>query len=39
MVVCGEAESVPAARSQIAQYRPQLLVAELRLGVGDCLKW
>ena len=38
MVVCGEADSILDARSKIAQYQPQFLVAELRLGLGDSLK-
>jgi DNA-binding NarL/FixJ family response regulator len=38
MVVCGEADSIPDVRNKIAQYQPQLLVAELRLGLGDILK-
>jgi DNA-binding NarL/FixJ family response regulator len=38
MVVCGEADSIPDVRNKVAQYQPQLLVAELRLGLGDILK-
>jgi len=38
MIVCGEADSIPDARSKIAECQPQLLVTELRLGAGDSLK-
>jgi DNA-binding NarL/FixJ family response regulator len=38
MVVCGEADSIPGAESKIAEYQPQLLVTELRLGADDSLK-
>jgi DNA-binding NarL/FixJ family response regulator len=38
MVVCGEADSLPGARTKIAECQPQLLVTELRLGAGDSLK-
>src|SRR6266496_5962542 len=38
MVVCGEADGIPGAGSKIAEYQPQLLVTELRLGAGDSLK-
>jgi DNA-binding NarL/FixJ family response regulator len=38
MFVCGEAESIAGAGNKIAECQPQLLVTELRLGVGDSLK-
>jgi DNA-binding NarL/FixJ family response regulator len=38
MVVCGEADSLPAAGTKIAECQPQLLVTELRLSAGDSLK-
>ena len=38
MSVCGEAGSVPEARSKIAECRPQLLVTALGLGAEDSLK-
>lgn len=38
MVVCGEADSIPAAASKIDECQPQLLVTELRVGASDSLK-
>jgi DNA-binding NarL/FixJ family response regulator len=38
MVVCGEADSLPDARTSIPECQPQLLVTELRLSAGDSLK-
>src|SRR4030095_721464 len=38
MSVCGEASSIPEARSKIAECYPQLLVTALGLGVDDSLK-
>jgi DNA-binding NarL/FixJ family response regulator len=37
MIVCGEADCIPGARSKLADCRPHLLVIGLRLGAGDCL--
>src|SRR6266480_6138151 len=38
MVVCGEADNIADAQSKIAECQPQLVLTELRLGVGDSLK-
>ena len=38
MSVCGEASSIPEARSKIAECHPQLLVTALGLGAADSLK-
>jgi DNA-binding NarL/FixJ family response regulator len=38
MVVCGEADNILDAGTNIAECQPQLLVTELRLGAGDGLK-
>jgi DNA-binding NarL/FixJ family response regulator len=38
MSVCGEAGSIPEARSKIAECHPQLLVTTLGLGAEDSLK-
>jgi DNA-binding NarL/FixJ family response regulator len=38
MSVCGEAGSIPEARSKIAECHPQLLVTSLGLGAEDSLK-
>jgi DNA-binding NarL/FixJ family response regulator len=38
MMVCGEAGSVPDARSKVAECQPQFVVTALRLGAGDNLK-
>ncbi len=39
MIVCGEADCIPGARSKIAEGKPQLLVTALRLGTGDSLEF
>ena len=39
MIVCGEADCIPGARSKIAECKPQLLVTALRLGTGDSLEF
>jgi DNA-binding NarL/FixJ family response regulator len=39
MVVCGEADSIPAGQRKIAECNPQLLVTSLRLGAGDSLEF
>src|SRR5437762_10566249 len=39
MIVCGEADCIPDARSRIAEYKPQLLLTALRLGTGDSLEF
>jgi DNA-binding NarL/FixJ family response regulator len=39
MVVCGEADCIPSARSKIGECKPQLLVTALRLGTGDSLEF
>jgi DNA-binding NarL/FixJ family response regulator len=38
MMVCGEAGSMPDARSKVAECQPQFVVTALRLGTGDNLK-
>jgi DNA-binding NarL/FixJ family response regulator len=38
LMVCGEADSIPGARSKIAECRPHLLLIGLRLGTGDSLE-
>ena len=38
MVVCGEADTIAGAATKIAEFQPQLVVTELRLGAGDSLK-
>lgn len=38
MTICGEAGSIPEARSKIAECHPQLLVTALGLGAEDSLK-
>jgi len=37
MIVCGEADSIPDARSKIAECKPHLLLTAFRLGTGDTL--
>jgi DNA-binding NarL/FixJ family response regulator len=37
MTVCGEVDSVPGARSEIPECKPQLLLTALRVGTGDSL--
>jgi DNA-binding NarL/FixJ family response regulator len=39
MFVCGEADSIRAARDEMAKCKPQLLVTALRLGTGDSLEF
>jgi DNA-binding NarL/FixJ family response regulator len=39
MIVCGEADCIPGARSKIAECEPQLLLTALRLGTGDSLEF
>jgi len=39
MIVCGEADCIPGARSKIAECEPHLLVTALRLGTGDSLEF
>ena len=39
MIVCGEADCIPGARSKIAECKPQLLLTALRLGTGDSLEF
>lgn len=39
MIVCGEADSIPDARSKISEYKPDLLLTALRLGIGDSLEF
>jgi len=38
MIVCGEADSIPDARSKIAECKPHLLLTSFRLGTGDTLE-
>ena len=38
MVVCGEADCIPSARTKLAECKPHLLVIGLRLGTGDTLE-
>ena len=37
MIVCDEADSIPDARSKIAECKPDLLLTAFRLGTGDTL--
>ena len=39
MIVCGEAASIPDARSKIAECKPDLLLTAFRLGTGDTLEF
>ena len=39
MIVCGEADSIPAAQKKIAECSPQLLLTSLQLGTGDSLRF
>jgi len=39
MIVCGEVDCIPSARSAIAQCKPDLLLTALRLGTGDSLEF
>jgi DNA-binding NarL/FixJ family response regulator len=39
MIACGEVDSIPAARSKLAECKPHLLLTALRLGNGDSLEF
>src|SRR5207253_6911581 len=39
MIVCGEADSIPDARSKISECKPHLLMTAFRLGIGDSLEF
>lgn len=39
MIVCGEADNIPDARSKIAKCEPHLLLTAVRLGIGDSLEF
>ena len=39
MTVCGEADSIPDARSKIAECKPHLVLTAFRLGTGDSLEF
>ena len=39
MIVCGEEDTIPGARSKIAECKPHLLLTALRLGNGDSLEF
>ena len=39
IVVCGEADCIPSARTKLAECEPHLLVIGLRLGTGDSLEF
>jgi chemotaxis response regulator CheB len=39
LLVCGEADNIRDARSEIAKSKPQLLLTALRLGTGDSLEF
>ena len=39
MIVCGEADSIPDARSKIAECEPHLLLTAFRMGTGDTLEF
>jgi DNA-binding NarL/FixJ family response regulator len=39
VIVCGEADSVPDARSKISECKPHLLLTSFRLGSGDTLEF
>lgn len=39
LLVCGEADNIRDARSEIAKSKPQLLITALRLGSGDSLEF
>jgi DNA-binding NarL/FixJ family response regulator len=39
MIVCGEAVSIPDARSKISDCKPHLLLTALRVGTGDSLEF
>jgi DNA-binding NarL/FixJ family response regulator len=39
MTVCAEADSIPDARSKIAECKPDLLLTSFRIGTGDTLEF
>ena len=39
MIVCGEADSIPDARSKIVECKPHLLLTAFRMGTGDTLEF
>lgn len=39
MLICGEADNIRDARSEIGKCKPQLLLTALRLGTGDSLEF
>src|SRR5438093_9183280 len=39
MIVCGEVDTIPGARSKIDECKPHLLLTALRLGNGDSLEF
>jgi len=39
LLVCGEADNIRTARSEIAKSKPHLLITALRLGSGDSLEF
>jgi DNA-binding NarL/FixJ family response regulator len=39
MIVCGEADTIPEARSKIEECKPHLLLTSFRLGTGDTLEF
>src|SRR6266496_5668683 len=39
MIVCGEADSIPHARSKIAECKPDLLLTPVRLGTGNSFEF
>jgi len=39
MIVCGEADSIPDARSKIIECEPHLLMTGFRLGIGNSLEF
>jgi DNA-binding NarL/FixJ family response regulator len=39
MIVCGEADTIPDARSKIEECKPHLLLTSFRLGTGDTLEF
>src|SRR6266704_6265459 len=39
MIACGEADSIPSAKTKLAECKPHLLVIGLRLGTGDSLEF
>jgi DNA-binding NarL/FixJ family response regulator len=39
VIVCSEVDSIPSARTKIAECKPHLLLTALRLGTGDSLEF